>query len=82
MSTKTVIAGIDKVVDNFSKNNRMLNELMTRSIHLCDAAPVEHAAAQPVLKLRVATNTPDWMKRIPEACHEELISDAEHGRPH
>ena len=29
MSTKSVIAGIDKAVENFSKQNRMLNEPMT-----------------------------------------------------
>ena len=88
MSTKTVIAGIDKVVDNFSKNNRMLNEPMTkgRAYTFVMQHRLNTRQRNSVLKLRVATNTPDWDVKmdILEACHEELISDAEHGdgRPH
>jgi len=88
MSTKSVIAGIDKAVDNFSKNNRMLNEPMTkgRAYMFVMQHRLNTRQRNSVLKLRVATNTPVWDVKmdILEACVEELVSDVEHGdgRPH
>ena len=62
MSTKAVIAGIDKAVDNFSKNNRMLNEPMTkgRAYTFVMQHRLNTRQRNSVLKLRVATNTPEW----------------------
>lgn len=88
MSTKSVIAGIDKAVHNFVKHNRMLNEPLTKG--RAHAFVMQHRLntrqRNSVLKLRVATNTPEWDVKIDilEACVEELVSDAEHGdgRPH
>ena len=88
MSAKTVIAGIDKVVDNYCKNNRLLNEPLTkgRAYTFVMQHRLNTRQRNSVLKLRVATNTPVWDVKmdILEACHEELVSDVEHGdgRPH
>ena len=88
MSTKSVIAGIDKAVENFSKQNRMLNEPMTkgRAYMFVMQHRLNTRQRNSVLKLRVATNTPVWDVKmdILEACVEELVSDVEHGdgRPH
>jgi pyrroloquinoline quinone (PQQ) biosynthesis protein C len=88
MSTKAVISGIDKAVDNFSKHNSMLNDPMTkgRAYMFVMQHRLNTRQRNSVLKLRVATNTPVWDVKmdILEACVEELVSDVEHGdgRPH
>lgn len=88
MSAKTVIAGLDKAVDEFSKNNRLINEPLT--IGRAHAFVMQHRQntrqRNSVLKLRVATNCPVWDVKVGilEACTEELIADDEYykGEPH
>ncbi|MEX2453254.1 MAG: iron-containing redox enzyme family protein [Rhodospirillaceae bacterium] len=81
MSAKSVIAGLDKAVDEFSRNNRLINEPLT--IGRAHAFVMQHRQntrqRNSVLKLRVATNCPVWDVKIGilEACTEELIADNE-----
>ena len=66
MSAKSVIAGLDKAVDEFSKNNRLINEPLT--IGRAHAFVMQHRQntrqRNSVLKLRVATNCPVWDVKI------------------
>ena len=88
MSAKTAIAGLDKVVDAYSKRSRIMNEPMTKGrAHMFVMQHRQNTMQRnSVLKLRVATNCPEWDVKmgILEACVEEVVSDAEHGdgRPH
>ncbi len=88
MSRRSVLARLDRVVDEFSSSCRFFNEPMTKGRAKMFAMQHRLNTRQrnSVLKLRVATNTPDWdlRLRIIGACAEEIIADHAHGggRPH
>ena len=88
MSAETAVAGLDKVVDDYSKRSRLMNEPLTKGRAYMFVKQHRQNTRQrnSVLKLRVATNCPEWDVKlgILEACTEEIISDVEHGdgRPH
>ncbi len=88
MARSDVIARLDRVVHDFVVRCRYFHEPMTagraKSFVRQHWKNTRHRNS--VLKLRVATNCPDWdlRMRIIGACTEELIADTEHGggRPH
>jgi pyrroloquinoline quinone (PQQ) biosynthesis protein C len=88
MSAKSVLQKMDQVVDVYCKQNRYQQEEMTpgRARTFVRQHRLNTRQRNSVLKLRVATNTPDWdMKmRIINACSQELIADHEfaNGKPH
>lgn len=88
MGAKTVTAALDRVVDSYSRRVGLINEPMTRGRAYMFVMQHRQNTRQrnSVLKLRVATNCPEWDVKlgILEACVEEIVSDTEHGdgRPH
>jgi pyrroloquinoline quinone (PQQ) biosynthesis protein C len=78
-----VVAKLDKVVDDFSRRTRFFKEPLTRGrarmFVLQHRLNTRHRNS--VLKLKVATNCPDWDTRIGiiGACSQEVIADHEHG---
>src|SRR5487761_730503 len=84
----SVVGRLDAEVDAFVRRTRFFREPMTRGratmFVLQHRRNTRHRNS--VLKLRVATNCPDWdiRLRIIAACAEEIIADHEHGdgRPH
>src|SRR5580693_6676300 len=84
----TVVARLDREVDSFVRRTRFFNEPMTRGRAAMFVLQHRQNTRQrnSVLKLRVATNCPDWdtRLRIIGAAAEEIIADHEHGggRPH
>jgi pyrroloquinoline quinone (PQQ) biosynthesis protein C len=88
MSARTVLQRMDEVVDAYCKTNRYQQEELTpgRARTFVRQHRLNTRQRNSVLKLRVATNTPDWdMKmRILHACSQELIADHEfaNGKPH
>ena len=87
-SANGVIARLDAEVDDFSSRTRYFSEPMTpgRARMFVLQHRLNTRQRNSVLKLRVATNTPDWdlRLRIIGACAEEIIADDAHGggRPH
>ena len=85
---KSVIARMDQVVNDFVARCRYFHEPMTRG--RAKMFVLQHRLntrqRNSVLKLKVATNCPDWDTRIGiiQACSEEVIADHKHGggRPH
>ncbi|MGI0028082.1 MAG: hypothetical protein ACREAQ_00010 [Nitrososphaera sp.] len=85
---KGVIARMDRVVNDFVARCRYFHEPMTRG--RARMFVLQHRLntrqRNSVLKLKVATNCPDWDTRIGiiQACSEEIIADHRHGggRPH
>jgi pyrroloquinoline quinone (PQQ) biosynthesis protein C len=85
---KSVIARMDRVVNDFVARCRYFHEPMTqgraRMFAMQHRLNTRHRNS--VLKLKVATNCTDWdtRMRILRACSEEVIADHEHGggRPH
>jgi pyrroloquinoline quinone (PQQ) biosynthesis protein C len=85
---KNVIARMDRVVNDFVARCRYFHEPMTRG--RAKMFVLQHRLntrqRNSVLKLKVATNCPDWDTRIGiiQACSEEIIADHKHGggRPH
>ena len=85
---KNVVERLDAVVNDFSSRVRFFSEPMT--VGRAKMFVLQHRQntryRNSVLKLRVATNTPDWdtRLRILGACAEEIIADNEFGggRPH
>jgi pyrroloquinoline quinone (PQQ) biosynthesis protein C len=85
---KNVIARMDRVVNDFVARCRYFHEPMTRG--RARMFVLQHRLntrqRNSVLKLKVATNCPDWDTRIGiiQACSEEIIADHKHGggRPH
>ena len=83
-----LIAQLDAEVDAFMRRVRFLHEPLTRG--RATMFVFQHRQntryRNSVLKLRVATNSPDWdvRLRIIGACAEEIIADHEHGggKPH
>ena len=85
---KSVIARMDRVVNDFVARCRYFHEPMTRG--RAKMFVLQHRLntrqRNSVLKLKVATNCADWDTRIRiiQACSEEVIADHRHGggRPH
>lgn len=79
---------LDREVDAFVRRSRFFKEPLTRGRAAMFVLQHRQNTRQrnSVLKLRVATNCPDWdvRMRIIGACSEEVIADHEHGggRPH
>jgi pyrroloquinoline quinone (PQQ) biosynthesis protein C len=88
VSASAVVQGLDAVVEDFVRRTRYFHEPMTRGRATMFVLQHRQNTRQrnSVLKLRVATNCPDWdiRLRIIGACSEEIIADHEHGggRPH
>ena len=84
----SVIARMDRVVNDFVARCRYFHEPMTRG--RARMFVLQHRLntrqRNSVLKLKVATNCTDWDTRIRiiQACSEEVIADHKHGggRPH
>src|SRR3989442_15074884 len=83
MAGKSVLARLDRVVDDFSRRTRYFHEEMTKGRARMFAMQhrLNTRERNSVLKLKVATNCPDWDTRIGSirACSEEEIADHEHG---
>src|SRR5579871_5252181 len=79
----TVLSRLDSVVDDFCRRTRYFKEPMTRG--RAKMFVMQHRQntrhRNSVLKLKVATNCPDWETRlnIIGACTQEVIADHEHG---
>src|SRR5437868_7695568 len=74
---------MDRVVNEFAARCRWFREPMTkgRARMFVMQHRLNTRQRNSVLKLRVATNCPDWdmRLRIIGACSEEIIADHEHG---
>jgi pyrroloquinoline quinone (PQQ) biosynthesis protein C len=87
-NTGSVVERLDAEVNEFVSRTRFFHEPMTRGRATMFVLQHRQNTRQrnSVLKLRVATNCPDWdiRLRIIGACSEEIIADHEHGggRPH
>ena len=83
-SKNPILRRLDAVVDDFCRRTRFFKEPMTkpraRMFVMQHRLNTRHRNS--VLKLRVATNCPDWDTRmqILDACTQEVIADHEHGR--
>ena len=79
----SVIQHLDAVVDDFCRRARFFKEPMTkgRARMFVYQHRLNTRQRNSVLKLRVATNCPDWdtRLRIIAACTQEVIADHEHG---
>jgi pyrroloquinoline quinone (PQQ) biosynthesis protein C len=79
----TVLSRLDSVVDDFCRRTRFFKEPMTpgraKMFVMQHRQNTRHRNS--VLKLKVATNCPDWETRlnIIGACTQEVIADHEHG---
>src|SRR6059058_4246561 len=88
MKTENVVERLDRVVDDFCRRTRFFKEPMTkgRARMFVLQHRLNNRYRNSVLKLKVATNCPDWDTRlgIIGACSEEIIADHEHGhgKPH
>jgi pyrroloquinoline quinone (PQQ) biosynthesis protein C len=88
MTGNDVIGRLDEAVDDFARRTRYFKEPMTegRARTFVRQHRLNSRQRNSVLKLRVATNCPDWdiRIRIIRACAEEVIADDAHGggRPH
>ena len=84
----TVIQHLDAVVDDFCRRTRFFKEPITRgrARMFVYQHRLNNRHRNSVLKLRVATNCPDWDTRLKiiGACTQEIIADHEygHGKPH
>jgi pyrroloquinoline quinone (PQQ) biosynthesis protein C len=80
----SVVGRMDKVVNEFVGRCRWFYQPMTKGRAKMFALQHRLNTRQrnSVLKLKVATNCPDWDTRIGiiRACSEEVIADHEHGR--
>jgi pyrroloquinoline quinone (PQQ) biosynthesis protein C len=87
-ASKAVIRQLDAEVDAFVSRARFFREPLTRGRAQMFVLQHRQNTRQrnSVLKLRVATNCPDWETRlrIIGACSEEVVADHAHGggRPH
>ena len=88
MSAQTVLQRMDETVDAYCKRNRFQQEELTpgRARSFVMQHRLNTRQRNSVLKLRVATNCPDWDTRmkILKACSQEVIGDHEFGggKPH
>lgn len=83
MSKDSVVGRLDGVVDDFCRRTRFFKEPMTKGRARMFVMQHRQNTRQrnSVLKLRVATNCPDWDTRLQiiGACAQEIIADHEHG---
>ena len=83
MSATSVIGRLDRVVDEFCHRVAFFREPMTpgRARTFVKQHRLNTRQRNSVLKLRVATNCPDWDTKIDiiGACTQEIIADHEHG---
>jgi len=83
-----VVRRLDEVVDDFCRRTRFFREPLTpgRARMFVMQHRLNSRQRNSVLKLRVATNCPDWETRLAiiKSCAQEVIADEEHGggRPH
>src|SRR5436309_11211682 len=88
MTATGVVKRLDDVVDDFARRARFFREPMTpgRARMFVRQHRLNTRQRNSVLKLRVATNIPDWDLRIRviKAASEEVVADNEFGggRPH
>ncbi len=88
MSAKSVMQRMDEVVDAYCKSNRYQQEELTpgRARTFVRQHRLNTRQRNSVLKLRVATNCPDFETRLKvlKACSQEVIADNEFagGKPH
>ena len=88
MNDNTVLQKMDALVDAHVRRVRLLAEEMTpgRARMFVRQHRLNTRQRNSVLKLRVATNCPDWDTKlnIIKACSQEIIADHEfgHGKPH
>jgi pyrroloquinoline quinone (PQQ) biosynthesis protein C len=88
MGAKAVLDRMDEVVDAYCKGNRFQQEGITpgRARTYIRQHRLNTRQRNSVLKLRVATNCPDWdiRMRVIGACTQEIIADNEfaNGKPH
>ncbi|HYM17615.1 MAG TPA: iron-containing redox enzyme family protein [Micropepsaceae bacterium] len=88
MPSQSVVARLDKVVDEYCRRVRWFKEPMTegRARMFVMQHRLNNRHRNSVLKLRVAANCPDWDTRLSiiGACAQEIIADHEHGhgKPH
>ena len=79
----SVLGRLDGVVDDFCRRARYFREDMTpgRARMFAMQHRLNTRQRNSVLKLKVATNCPDWDTRIGiiRACSEEVIADHQHG---
>ncbi len=79
----SVVARMDRVVDDFVRRCRYFHEPLTpgRARMFAMQHRLNTRQRNSVLKLKVATNCPDWDTRIGiiRACAQEVIADDEHG---
>lgn len=78
-----ILRRMDRVVDAFCRDARFFREPMTpgRARTFVLQHRLNTRQRNSVLKLRVATNCPDWDTKLSiiEACTQEIIADHEHG---
>lgn len=81
--TSGVLRRLDAEVDDFCRRTRFFNEPLNkgRARMFVLQHRLNTRQRNSVLKLRVATNCPDWdtRLRIIQACSEEVIADHEYG---
>ena len=88
MAETDTIRRLDEAVDAFARRVRWFREPLTegRARMFVRQHRLNSRQRNSVLKLRVATNCPDWDLRlgIIRACAQEIVADDEHGggRPH
>jgi pyrroloquinoline quinone (PQQ) biosynthesis protein C len=88
MSDSAVMKGLDAVVDDYCKRTKIMIDPITpgRARAFVKQHRLNTRQRNSVLKLKVATNCPDWDTRmkILHACTQEVIADNEfgHGKPH
>jgi pyrroloquinoline quinone (PQQ) biosynthesis protein C len=88
MSATAVMKRMDEIVDDFCKRNRFQTEPLTpgRARTFVKQHRMNTRQRNSVLKLKVATNIPDWDTKLKviKACSQEIIADNEfgHGKPH
>lgn len=88
MNAEPVIGRLDALVHDFNCRTRLFTEDLTpgRARMFVMQHRLNSRHRNSVLKLRVATNCPDWDLRLDiiGACSQEIIADHEHGggRPH
>jgi pyrroloquinoline quinone (PQQ) biosynthesis protein C len=88
MNSEVILRKLDTVVDAHSRRGRLYNEETTpaRARMFVKQHRMNTRQRNSVLKLRVATNCPDWDTRlgIIKACSQEIVADHEFagGKPH
>src|SRR5271156_6329826 len=79
MSAQTVLQRMDERVDAYCKRNRFQQEELTpgRARAFVKQHRLNTRQRNSVLKLRVATNCPDWdmRMRVINACSQEIIAE-------